>query len=84
MGRKPDREGVQVSIRVLHQETGIERCPPSQSGFGPLIYMAKESFKPRMSDEAVESQSKLPSAKAGAKMKKFWADALDCLKELIE
>lgn len=37
-----------------------------------------------MSDEAVESQSKLPSAKAGAKMKKFWADALDCLKELIE
>jgi len=34
--------------------------------------------------QVAAQHSKLPNAKAGAKMKKFWADALDHLKELIE
>ena len=34
--------------------------------------------------QVAAQHSKLPSAKAAAKMKKFWADALDRLKELID
>jgi uncharacterized protein YndB with AHSA1/START domain len=34
--------------------------------------------------QVVAQHSKLPDAKAAAKMKKFWAQALDRLKELIE
>lgn len=34
--------------------------------------------------QVVAQHSKLPDAKAAAKMKKFWGEALDALKELIE
>jgi len=34
--------------------------------------------------QVVAQHSKLPNAKAAAKMKKFWADALDRLKALLE
>ena len=34
--------------------------------------------------QLVAQHSKLPDAKAGTKMKKFWADALDRLKQSLE
>jgi len=44
------------------------------------------SFLPKDSKkcQVVAQHMKLPDAKAAAKMKKFWAEALDALKELIE
>lgn len=43
-------------------------------------FLAKSDGK----TQVVAQHSKLPDAKAAAKMKKFWAEALDHLKELIE
>lgn len=43
------------------------------------------SFYPKGEKSQVVAQhGKLPDAKAAAKMKKFWAEALDALKDLIE
>jgi uncharacterized protein YndB with AHSA1/START domain len=44
------------------------------------------AFLPKASNkcQVVAQHSKLPNARAAAKMKKFWGDALDSLKELIE
>lgn len=43
-------------------------------------FLSKDSGK----CQVVAQHMKLPNAKAAAKMKKFWANALDALKELIE
>ena len=45
-----------------------------------VAFLAKDSGK----CQVVAQHMKLPDAKAAAKMKKFWANALDALKELIE
>ena len=44
------------------------------------------TFIPKSSGkcQVVAQHSKLPDAKAAAKMKKFWAEALDRLKEFLE
>jgi uncharacterized protein YndB with AHSA1/START domain len=45
-----------------------------------VAFLAKGADK----SQVVAQHSKLPDAKAAAKMKKFWAKALDTLKELVE
>jgi uncharacterized protein YndB with AHSA1/START domain len=44
------------------------------------------AFTPKGSDrcQVVAQHSKLPDSKAAAKMKKFWGEALDRLKEMLE
>jgi len=48
--------------------------------------MRKTAFVSKGKDktQVVAQHSKLPDAKAAAKMKKFWANALDRLQEAIE